>query len=137
MKKAEVISKMKALNFPQNSYVVFGSGPMAALGIREVRDIDLYVSPALFQELKKMGWKQLSKGPLDEPLTHDLYEAHEHWKFSPYSPTLRELLSRAFVIEGITFASIEDVRRWKEESGGDKHMADVRLIDEYIKKQNL
>jgi len=126
---------MKSLSLPEGSYVVFGSGPMAALGIREVNDIDLYVSTEVLEELKQKGWKQIHKGPRDEPLTLDVYEAHDHWEFSPYSPTLKDLLSRAFVVDGVTFASIEDVRKSKESRSGPKHMADVKLIDNYIGKQ--
>ena len=61
MNKNDVISKMKSLSLPEGSYVVFGSGPMAALGIREVNDIDLYVSTEVLEELKQKGWKQIHK----------------------------------------------------------------------------
>lgn len=37
----EIIAKVKKLKLPKNSYVVFGSGPLAAAGIREADDIDM------------------------------------------------------------------------------------------------
>lgn len=135
MTKNDVISKMKALNLPKGSYVVFGSGPLAVVGIREVNDIDLYVSTDLLSELKNKGWKKVVKGLKDEPYQFDIFEAHDHWEFSPYAPTLKDLLSRMFEVEGISFASIDDVRRWKFESGGPKHLADVEKIDAYLLQQ--
>jgi hypothetical protein len=135
MKRKDIISKVKSLHFPNGSYIVFGSGPLAVLGIRGVNDIDLLVSQELYKELAKKGWKKIYKGPKDEPLTHDIFEAHHNWDFSPYAPTLPELLTRAMDIEGIPFASLEDVQKWKEASGRPKDFFDQKLIDNYLKNQ--
>lgn len=132
MKKEEIIVKVKSLNLPKDSYVVFGSGPLAAAGIRETNDIDLYVSSEVLRKLKKDGWKELVKGPDDKPLIHQDFEAHAHWNFSPYAPTLKHLLETATEIEGVRFASLNEVRKWKEASGGEKHLADVILIDKFL-----
>lgn len=128
----EIIAKVKELKLPKNSYVVFGSGPLAAADIREAGDIDLYVTQDVLGGFIKAGWKQVHKGPGDEPYTNDNYEAHANWDFSPYAPTLDHLLKTAMVIDGVVFASLEEVRRWKFESGGDKHLADVARIDKYL-----
>lgn len=53
----DVVAKVKSLQFSAGSYVVFGSGPLAALKIREVNDIDLLVSKELHAELRKAGWE--------------------------------------------------------------------------------
>ena len=131
MTKQDIISKMKSLNLPTGSYVVFGSGPMAALGIREVNDIDLYVSTEILKQLKQKGWKKIYKGPKDHPLTFDVFEAHDNWSFCLYNPTLLDLLSRAFVIDDITFASLDDVRKAKATTKRRKDIIDVKLIDKY------
>lgn len=136
MTKNDVIAKVKSLNFPKGSYVVYGSAPFAVLGIREVNDIDLLVSPELYEKLEKSGWKKVNKGPNDTPVTYDIFEAHPNWEFSPYAPTLSELLKRAFYIDGIPFASLEDVRKWKESSARPKDMVDLKLIDDYLVSQD-
>ncbi len=135
MTKEDVITKVKSLNFPKGSYVVFGSAPLAVLDIREVRDIDLLVSQDLYEGLENDGWKKVIKGPKDTPVTFDIFEAHPNWDFSPYAPTLSELLSRAIEAEGFPFASLEDVRKWKAASGRPKDLVDLKLIDEYLAKQ--
>ena len=134
MTKEEIIAKVKLLNLPKDSYVVYGSCPLAVAGIREAKDIDMIVSEEVFEELKGKGWTQLHKGPNDNPLTHDVFDAHTNWDFSPYSPTLQHLLENATVIDGIPFASLEEVRKWKAASGGPKNLADMKLIDEYVRK---
>ena len=129
MTKEEVITKVKLLNLPKDSYVVFGSSPMAVAGIREANDIDLLVSPEVYANLREAGWQELYKGPHDSPLVHELFEVHDSWSFSPYNPTLKHLLGSATVVDGVPFASLEEVRKWKVASGGQKHLADIKLID--------
>ncbi len=134
MTKQEIVAKVKELDLPDGSYVVFGSCPLAAAGIREAKDIDLLVSKGLFAELKKAGWRVLHKSPTDKPLTHDVFEAHDNWNFSSYSPTLKDLLSTATIIDGVPFASLQEVRKWKLASGRPKDLTDVKLIDNHLSK---
>ncbi len=136
MTKDEVIEKVKSLNLPKDSYIVFGSSPFAVLGIREVNDIDLLVSQELYEKLKKKGWQKIDKGPKDKPLVYDVFEAHTNWDFSTYNPTLSELLSRDIEVEDISFASLEDVRKWKKASGRPKDLVDLKLIDDYLASQH-
>ncbi len=132
MNKNQIINKVKELNLPPGSYVVFGSCPLAIAGIREAKDIDLLVSNGVYEKLNQSGWKVVIKGPKDKPVVHDIFEAHPNWDFSPYSPTLKHLLSTATIVDGIPFASLEEVRKWKAVSGP-KHQTDVELIDRYMK----
>ena len=131
----DIVAKIKELNLPQGSYIVYGSGPMAAAGIREAQDIDLLVNEAVFQSLRDAGWQQMSKGVKDEPLARDVFEAHASWEFSHYKPTLEHLLATATVIDGIPFASLNEVRKWKAGYERPKDLKDVAQIDEYLAQQ--
>lgn len=135
MTKKDIVTKVKTLHLPKNSYIVFGSCPMAVLGIRKANDIDLLVSPELKKQLKKDGWKELRKNANDIPLVYDVFEAHDNWNFSSYSPTLENLLATAMNIDGVPFASLEEVRKWKACGERPKDIADVKLIDDYLTKQ--
>lgn len=132
MQKEEIIAKVKKLNLPKNSYVIFGSCPMAVAGLREARDIDLLVSKEIFAKLKKDGWQEMLKDSNDKPLVSDVFEAHDNWNFSSYNPTLEQLLATATIIDGIPFASLEEVRKWKVASGRPKDLMDIELIDKSI-----
>lgn len=134
MKKEEIVAKVKALNLSEGSYIVFGSGPLAAAGIRESQDVDMFVSKETFTKLRRDGWQELDKGGNDMPLVHDVIEAHDNWNFGlRYNPTLSHLLSTAKVIDGVPFASLDEVRKWKVASGRPKDLKDIELIDEYLK----
>lgn len=131
--KDEIIQAVKGLGLPENNYVVFGSAPLAAAGLREANDIDLLVSKQVHDRLRQDGWQEMVKGPDDKPLVHDVFEAHAHWNFSAYKPTLAQLLSRAVIIDDVPFASLEDVRKWKAELARPKDAKDLELIDAYLK----
>lgn len=50
-----IFDHVKSLNLPFGEYVVIGSGVMSAHGIRQHKDVDLLVTPALYETLKKDG----------------------------------------------------------------------------------
>ena len=127
----QIVAKVKSLNLAKDSYIVFGSGPMAAAGIRESEDIDFLVNPEQFEAFRKLGWQQITKGENDKPLIFDVFEAHPNWDFSSFNPTLKELLTRATYFEGVAFASLEDVKAWKAASGRQKDLDDLKLIAEH------
>lgn len=107
-----IIEKVKQLNLPQGQYVVFGSGPLMIHGIRESHDIDLLVTPALYKKL----------------------EADSTWQVREW-PDGSNYLAKAEMIEGVSFAPLREVLKWKQAYGRPKDMADVRLIAEYLSKQ--
>lgn len=137
MTKEEIVSKVKSLNLPLGSYIVFGSCPMAIAGIREAVDIDFLVSETLFEELRKNGWRQIEKSTRDKSLIKDNFEAHSNWDFKSYKPTLKHILESADIVEDVPFASLSEVLKWKTASGRPKDLIDLKLINEYLNKQKV
>ncbi len=134
MDKQDIIIKVKALNFADGSYIVFGSCPMAVAGLRKAGDIDFLVDKTLFNKLSSAGWKVLDKGPNDKPLVLGDFEAHDNWNFTSYRPTLKHLLNTADIVDGVPFASLSEVLKWKTASGRPKDLVDIKLIEEYLNK---
>jgi hypothetical protein len=132
----EIVAKVQSLKLPKNSYIVFGSCPMALAGIRESQDIDMLVDQATFDSFAQAGWQEVVKSSRDKPLTHEEFEAHHSWNFSSYKPTLGQLLATATVVDGIPFASLQEVRKWKQSSGRPKDLKDIALIDAYLAKNH-
>ena len=128
----EIIARVKELNLPKGSYVVFGSCPLATAGLREANDIDLLVSDETLEQLRKNGWQEIDKGKDDRPLAYDVFEAHNKWNFSSYQPTLEHLLLNSTFVDGIPFANLEEVRKWKQASGRPKDLRDIKLIDKHL-----
>lgn len=108
---------------------------MALVGIRESQDIDFLVSAELFERLRQAGWQQITKSPADKPLVFEDFEAHDNWNFTAYKTSLKELLASADVVEGVPFASLNEVRKWKVASARPKDIVDIKLIDEYLERK--
>ncbi len=51
-----LFEEVKRLDLPPGEYVVIGSGILGALGIRDIADVDLLVSPRVFEQLRERGW---------------------------------------------------------------------------------
>ncbi|HET9174021.1 MAG TPA: hypothetical protein VFN56_01925 [Candidatus Saccharimonadales bacterium] len=59
MTRQDIVSKVQSLDPPVGHYVLFGSCPLAAAGIREASDKDMVVSHELLETLKARGWRQV------------------------------------------------------------------------------
>jgi hypothetical protein len=134
MNKEEIIRKIKELKLPEGEYIVFGSGPLAVNGIRETNDIDLLLSQNLFKQLKTSGWKEKVFPSGDIFITYEECEGGSDWKYGSYNPTLEELLKTADYFDGVPFANLEEVIKWKTEFGREKDLKDVELIKKYLKR---
>ncbi|MBP7760192.1 hypothetical protein KA093_00140 [Candidatus Saccharibacteria bacterium] len=62
MTAKDIINKVKSLDLPAGQFIVYGSCPLAVLGIRETNDIDLLVTPAVLVQLHERGWQRREKG---------------------------------------------------------------------------
>lgn len=140
MKKRELIDKIKALNLPLWHYVIVGSWSMIAHNIKESEDIDIVVSEELFNVYKqKDNWQKMPRTYPDK--IWEIYlrqynvELYLDVSCGNYNPTLSELISRAEIIENISFASLQDILKLKKEYSRTKtkHLEDIKKIEEYLK----
>lgn len=127
---------VKALNLPIGEYVIFGSGPLKAHGIRESRDIDLLVTGELYSDLSAKGWDKQSTTDGEEFLVNQNVEVYKRWSFGSYNPGTEEIIGRAEIIDDLPFATLQDVIIWKSALGREKDVEDLRLIDDYIKSKD-
>jgi hypothetical protein len=128
-----IIKEIKALNLPNGEYLVFGSAPMGIHGIRNIHDIDILVSPNLYQQLKKRGWQEKKwKSSGSKYLAYKNIEAGSNWDYGIYHPTLESLLKTADIFDGIPFANLKEVIKWKMAFGRDKDKKDIQLIKTFL-----
>ena len=135
MGREEIIAKVKSQNFANGTYVVFGSGPLAAADIRQTQDIDLVVSENLYRELHYQGWRFKSGIDGSSMLTNGDFAVSRSWKFGEYNPRLEDLLASSDNIDGVSFVNLHEVRAWKKEYARPKDLQDIELIDHYMGTQ--
>jgi inorganic pyrophosphatase len=126
-----IVERIKELNFPIGQYVIIGSGPLDALGIRTANDIDIAVTPELFKTLRTSGeWEEEERyGKIF--LKRSGVDINPELCWSDYLTTTEEAIASALVIDGVPFMNLEELKRFKTALGREKDKADIALIEKY------
>jgi hypothetical protein len=109
MTQLNITQKLKELNLPDGSFVVVGSGILAALGLRDTDDIDLVVSPEIYEKFKADGWHEEAGAAGNPILLHDVYDIGPSWNDPQNQPNLAEILSDALWVNDIPYANLARV----------------------------
>ena len=131
----DIISKIKKLNLPQDQYMICGSSILQLLNIRPAQDIDILVSPELFEDLiNNHGWQIHPKynTTIDDP--EHKTGAKKSLDFMKQNYTLNEIIDTAYWHEGIPFMNLEMLVDAKTQLGREKDLKDIHLIQEYLAK---
>lgn len=120
------IEELKRLSLPKDDFAIFGSGPMAVRGIRENKDLDLVVTPTLWEDLKK-------KLPVSDDSTIKIGNI-EIFKELPIFDNTEELIDNADIIDGFKFVKLNEVIKFKKALGREKDLKDIKLIENFLKK---
>ena len=132
----DIFTKIKELGFPPDQYIVVGSGILAAKGIRKTNDLDIVVTPKLFDKCKSEGWEVLPWTKESIPgknwLKRDEVEVYVQLSRKSGGISACELLENAEIIEDVPFVTLESLIDFKREYGRPKDFEDIRLIEEYL-----
>lgn len=107
---------------------------MDVWGLRRAADLDIIVTPELFQQLKNDGWeeKQCNGFVMLRKEDADVTTVQDWATDSNYLPDRLKQIREAIVIEGIPFVRIEDVIECKTAYNRPKDHKDIRMIKEYL-----
>lgn len=128
----DVFKKLAYLDFPLGSYVVIGSGILAALGLREAKDLDIAVDSILLSELKK--YREYKKEFRHNKLflVKDDVEIITQLDWEDYPTKISEAIESAYLIEGFPFLNIKETIKFKKALGREKDFKDIKLIENYL-----
>jgi len=133
----ELFKKIREIGLLLGEYVIFGSGPMCILGLKECHDLDILVIEDVFEEYKKKpDWKFVEferNGRQVEFLEKENIELYKNW--GPGKWDDEKLIKEAELIDGLPFVKLEYVIKWKKISGREKDLNDIELIKEYLKNR--
>ena len=133
----DIFTKIKELGFPPDQYIVVGSGILAAKGIRQTNDLDIVVTPELFDKCKAEGWEVLpwtkESIPGKDWLKKGEIEVYVQLSRKSGGISATELLKKAEIIEGIPFITLESLIDFKREYGRPKDFEDIKVIEACLK----
>lgn len=120
------VDELQALNLPQDSFAIFGSGPIAVRGLRDAKDLDIVVRKDVWDELAK----KYPKNEKGTGLQIGNIEAFDQW--SPWFDDPNMLIDTAEIIDGLPFVRLEHVVAWKKAMGREKDIKDLELIKNFL-----
>ncbi len=137
----EKFDLLRSYNFPIGHYAIAASGPMGIRNLREINDIDLIVSPELWDVLADQFGVTDENGVKKIVLPGKAIEAVREGSF--YSkpaesgmPTVEERIRKAEIIEGLPFDSLENTLYFKKLMGREKDLRDISIIENWLRQQN-
>jgi len=125
MQFTKFLEELKKLGFPPEKFAVFGSGPMAVRGMRDIQDLDIIVKDDI--------WAVLLKDHTPSKKNNEIkignISIFNQWK--PWFDDINPLIDTADVIDGIKYVKLDYVVKWKKIMNREKDQNDIRLIEEY------
>ena len=121
------LDELKRLDFPIDKFAIFGSGPLAIRGLREIDDLDIIVKPDLWNVLRK---KYLIRNEKIEYIKIGNIEIYKEW--SPWFDDINQLIDEADIIDGFRFVKLKRVLEWKKAFNREKDKKDIELINNYL-----
>lgn len=130
-----LLNDVKKLSLPKGEYALFGSSPIIVRGIRAAsHDIDILVTEELWNQYRvNPAWEVRTLDNGDEFLEWASHDIELYKKWGPGEWNVQEILASAEEIGGVMYVPLETVLQWKKHSARPKDLADVELIEGYLK----
>lgn len=129
----KLLQELKALNLPNDQYVIIGSGPLAVRNLREAQDLDILTSDSLWQELSQKYPVILQIPPDIEKI--QIGNIEFVGKGSSYRDdavaAIDEIFKTADLINGHFYINLNLLRKIKQKRAKEKDLKDIELIDQY------
>lgn len=133
--------KLASLGLSSENSVIIGSGILNALGIRESDDVDVVVGQGDYERLSKDNRFTPGQNYGRSVLLDDTFEICTSWGVLDKEYSLQDFLPETTVIDGVRYISLNFLYRVKkswlqDDDVRQKDIDDVKLIEEYLKRQN-
>ena len=125
MTKADILERLRALNWPADEYWLVAGGAMVLYGLRpETHDLDLGCTTARADALAEAGvpFTEMEDGSGRWFTLSDDVEVFENW-----------LMDRVELVDGVPVVSLRGLREMKAALGREKDLRDIARIDAFLR----
>ncbi len=134
----EIFERIKKFNLPKGHYAVFGSALLDVWGLRTANDLDIIVTPELYQKLKEDGWEEKIAHGFTMLVKNDanVTTIQDKPTDGDYNPDRLQLIRKAIEINGFPFVRVEEVIACKTAYNRRKDINDIKMLRNYIRSKN-
>ena len=134
----EKFSALRSFQLPIDQYAITGSGPLGIRNLKAIGDIDIIVTPKLWNELTEKYGVTDENGVRKIIFPGEVVEAFGEGSFysapsDPQAPSVASRIRDSEIIEGLPFDSIENVLYYKYKDRREKDLKDIALIEQWKK----
>jgi hypothetical protein len=129
----KLIRLLESLALPASDYVVTGSGPLLAHGLKnDIHDIDVLARGRAWEMATRLRRPRRSQSGLGlrVVLFGGDIEIFDHWVGGV--DDVDAMIDSADFVDGLPFLSLADTMRWKHGLGRAKDLADIALIERHL-----
>lgn len=133
----EKFSALRKFKLPNNQYAIIGSGPLGIRNLKAIGDIDIIVTPQLWDILAERygivdenGVKKISfPGGVVEAFGESSFYTDQK---DDQAPTIASRIKGAEIIDDLPFDSMENVLYYKRKNAREKDLKDILLIEQWM-----
>ncbi len=123
-------TQLRSWNLPIGEYLITGSGLLGILNLREIGDVDIIVSDALWKKLADQFGVTVKEGIERIEFPDGLIEAFP--ASNPYNSEIPNRIADAEFIEGLPFDTVETFLYYKRKMGREKDLRDIQLLEGHL-----
>lgn len=122
-----------------DQYAIIGSGPLGIRNLKAIGDIDIIVTPTLWNTLAEKYGIMDENGVRKIVLPGGVVEAFGDNSFytaleDPQAPTIASRIKDAEMIDGLPFDSLENILYYKRKDAREKDLKDISLIEQWMRR---
>jgi hypothetical protein len=128
------------LDLDRRDFVIFGSGPLLAHGLRRnISDLDVVARGVVWERVQRHGQPtvgSINGAPMVAfPGPGGLIEFSKEWISKDWKTD--DLIDRAKIIDGLPFAQLTDVLKYKQDLARPKDRPDIQAILHLLDQQSV
>lgn len=136
MNKEELLNEIQKLEFPNTDFIIVGGSALAIRNLRETSDLDIVVTPKLFEKLKNDNKWSYKIHPNGKPkLYKDFIEVYLDVNTDDFQRSTSQLFEHADIFNQIQFIDLQKLMQLKQSYGREKDLHDIELIQTYLASQ--
>jgi len=130
-----LLSELEKLNLPKDKFAITSSGPIGIRNIREINDIDIIVSPDLWQDLS-IKYKVVKENDLESIYIGNIQVLGNGSLYTnPKFGDVINQINNADIIDKYRYVKLNTILEVKKLMSRPKDINDVKLIEEYLKQK--
>jgi hypothetical protein len=131
-----LVKLVAELDLDRRDFVIFGSGPLLAHGLRQrIRDLDVVARGDVWRRVSRYGCRAAGSinGASMAVFWGGLIQFSSGWISDDWDTD--NLIDRAEIIEGLPFAQLADVLEYKQMLSRPKDQSDIRTLLRLLRQQ--